>query len=257
MAKRIITLTTDFGTASPYVAAMKGVILSRCPDVQLVDLSHAIPAQDVQHGAYFLRDALPWFPPDTIHLAVIDPGVGTGRKALCFQFEQYMLLCPDNGLVTHLPKPIQVRELNQREYWLQEVSSTFHGRDIFAPCAAALAQGVPLASLGSEVNAWKTLPVKAVKKNTHIILGEIVFIDHFGNLITNIAATDLPSRTIEVITGSRVISGMKKTYGEAMPGDLIALASSAGYLEIAVVNGNAAELLNAGIGTPVEIKAIQ
>jgi S-adenosylmethionine hydrolase len=257
MANRIITLTTDFGTASPYVAAMKGVILSRCPDVQLVDLSHTIPAQDVQHGAYFLRDALPWYPPDTIHVAVIDPGVGTKRKALCFQFEQYVLLCPDNGLATHLPVPLKVRELNRREYWLQEISSTFHGRDIFAPCAAALAQGVPLASVGTEVTSWQKLAVRPVKKNTQVILGEIVFIDHFGNLITNIVITDLPSRNIQVRVGSQVITGLKKTYGESSPGETIALCSSAGYLEIAVVNGHAAAQLKAVIGTPVEIQTIQ
>ncbi|MBL8824321.1 MAG: SAM-dependent chlorinase/fluorinase [Planctomycetia bacterium] len=255
MANRIITLTTDFGTASPYVAAMKGVILSRCSDVQMVDLSHDIPSQNVQHGAYFLRDALPWFPPETIHIVVIDPGVGTSRKALCFQINQHYLLCPDNGLATLLPQPKEVRELSNREHWLPQVSSTFHGRDIFAPCAAALASGLPVQSLGPVITNWQTLPIRQVRKTGSGLEGEIVFIDAFGNLISNIAISDLPSSPMEVRLGSYSISSLKKTYGEAAPGEAIALVSSSGFLEIAVVNGNAAEFLQAGLGTPLEIQS--
>jgi S-adenosylmethionine hydrolase len=256
MAVPIITLTTDFGGASPYVAAMKGVLLARCPEATLVDLSHAIPAQDVVHAAYFLRDALPWFPPGSIHVVVVDPGVGTSRAALHIILDGKHMLCPDNGLWTLIPHvaPPVVRYITAAEYWLNPVSATFHGRDIFAPCAAALANALPADALGPVVADWCTLPVPPCQVQADAIVGEVVFVDDFGNLITNIPAQVVPAEAKSLRLGKAMMSRFVKTYGDAEAGELVVLTSSSGYLEIAEVNGNAARRLDLGRGAAVRIE---
>lgn len=252
LQSRLVTLTTDFGTASPYVGVMKGVILSLCSEVNLVDLSHEIPAQDVMHAAYFLREVIPWCPAGTIHVAVVDPGVGTERLPICVQFNGQFILCPDNGLWTLIEAKTQpvVHVLSSRAYQLDSVSHTFHGRDIFAPGAAAMANGVAPEEFGRRLDSWQRLTVPAVRQEQGGIFGEVVFVDHFGNLITNIVIDSEEVKSIRI--GAAMITRIVKTYGMAAPGELIALISSSGYLEIAEVNGNAAKRLNAGRGERVE-----
>jgi S-adenosylmethionine hydrolase len=254
-ARPLITLTTDFGTALPYVAVMKGVILTRCPEANLVDLTHEIPAQNVSHAAYYLRDAVPWFPPGTIHVVVVDPGVGTSRLPLCVTINGQHLLCPDNGLWTLLEpttKPV-VHQLSNRAYQLSEISNTFHGRDVFAPSAAALANGVLPDELGIRLDHWQRLGSPTYRKEQDVLYGEVVFIDHFGNLITNIPAKALPTIPLSIQIGDHLITNFVNTYGQARTSELIALISSAGNLEIAEVNGHAARRLNASTGQRLQV----
>jgi len=256
----IITLTTDFGHDSPYVASMKGVILGINPDARLVDLGHQVPPQDLRHAAYFLATALPCFPPGVIHVVVVDPGVGTDRHLLHVEWNGQQILVPDNGCWTGLApgnEPAAVRRLTEPRYWRQPVSSTFHGRDILAPVAAHLSLGVAPDLLGPRTTVWVRLESAApqLDERAREWTGEVVFADHFGNLITNIphallaAPGEQPS--IRVRVGDRPVTSVVRTYGEAAPGTLIALFSSTGMLEIAVVQGSAAQRLQASAGTPV------
>jgi S-adenosylmethionine hydrolase len=251
----LITLTTDFGTASPYVAAMKGVILSLNPAARLVDLSHDIPPQDVRHAAFFLAGAVRYFPAGTIHVVVVDPGVGTERAVLYVELGKQRLLVPDNGCwkVIHLRLGSIIRVTN-RNYWRNEVSNTFHGRDIFAPVAAHLSLGVDPVALGEEATEWANLDgirMTLIEDGVH---GEVVFVDTFGNLITNIVTGPCVSRSIKVTIGDIAVTQGGKTYGDAAPGTLIALRSSFGLLEIAEVQGSAAKRLSAKVGTPVVVR---
>jgi hypothetical protein len=254
----IVTLTTDFGTASPYVAAMKGVLLGVNPGMQLVDLSHHIPPQDVRHTAFFLAAALPYFPPTALHIVVVDPGVGTKRAILYVEVGGCRLLVPDNGCWTALSdagSPPLVIRLDEARFWRAEVSNTFHGRDIFAPVAGHLSLGVDPQLLGPVITDWTHLPQSTPLRADKSITGEIIFVDHFGNLISNIPATmtaDLPPDR-RVSLASIGVQRWVRTYGETEAGALIALFSSAGTLEIAEVQGNAARRLGVGVGTEVVV----
>lgn len=251
----LITLTTDFGTSSPYVAAMKGVILSCCPAARLLDLSHDIPPQNLLHAAIFLCDALPWFPPQTIHIAVIDPGVGTARLPICVALNGYYLLCPDNGLWSLIKTETlpHVYHLADKQYQLPAVSNVFHGRDIFAPAAAALGSGITPEQLGPRLNDWKKLSLPVPRLQGSDILGEVIFIDHFGNVMTNIPAGMLPARINEISIGRHHINKHVPSYGHAQPNEVVGLFSSSGHLEIAQVNGNAANKLGIAIGESVKV----
>jgi S-adenosylmethionine hydrolase len=255
MSEPIITLTTDFGTTSPYVAAMKGVILSLNPAARLVDLSHAIPPQDVRHAAFFLAGAVPYFPPRTVHVVVVDPGVGTERAALCVELGTQRVVAPDNGCwtlaarATHALHPTPVIRLTQPRYWRPHVSSTFHGRDVFAPVAGHLSLGVPPSDLGEPVADWVSLDELQPSVVGDEVRGEVVFVDGFGNLITN-----LPPDAGAVRIGDVEVSRRVRTYGEAPPGTLVALTSSFGLLEVAEVQGNAAGRLRVGAGTPAVLR---
>jgi S-adenosylmethionine hydrolase len=255
MSEPIITLTTDFGTTSPYVAAMKGVILSLNPTARLVDLSHAIPPQDVRHAAFFLAGALPYFPPRTIHVVVVDPGVGTERAALCVELGTQRVVAPDNGCwtlaakATHALHPTPVIRLTQPRYWRPHVSSTFHGRDVFAPVGAHLSLGVQPTELGEPMTDWVSLDELQPSVVGDEVRGEVVFVDGFGNLITN-----LPPDAGTVRIGDVEVSRRVRTYGEAPPGTLVALTSSFGLLEVAEVQGSAAGRLGVGAGTPAVLR---
>jgi S-adenosylmethionine hydrolase len=252
----LITLTTDFGEDSHYVAAMKGVVLGINRQVRLVDLSHQIPPQDVRHAAFFLAGAVPYFPPEVIHVVVVDPGVGTERALLFVEVDGHRLLVPDNGCWTELPGTPAVRRLEEPRYWHHPVSATFHGRDILAPVAAHLSLGLDPARLGPAFTGWVRLTCRAADLGKDALRGEVVFVDHYGNLITNIpgdvfhALAGLPVRV--TIEGRRV-SRPVRAYGEAAPGSLVALVGSGGRLEIAVVNGSAAHHLQLGLGSQVEV----
>ncbi|MGE3803640.1 MAG: S-adenosyl-l-methionine hydroxide adenosyltransferase family protein [Gemmataceae bacterium] len=265
----LITLTTDFGTASPYVAAMKGVVFGINPAARVVDLSHSIPPQDVRHAAHFLAGCVTYFPTGTIHVIVVDPGVGTARAALHIELNGQHLVAPDNGCWTLLPgsDSATVRRLEERRYFHEPVSTTFHGRDIFAPVAAHLSLGVTPDQLGPRVVRWQRLHRPAPVQVPGGWDGEIAFIDHFGNLITNLPGETLAGarsgdsrspraghRQLQVCIGNHVVATQVRTYGEAPRGTPVVLVSSDDRVEIAVVEGNAARTLQATVGMPVQLR---
>jgi S-adenosylmethionine hydrolase len=270
MRDLIISLTTDFGSGSPYVAAMKGVILGINPWARIVDLSHQIPPQDLHHTAYFLRTVLPYFPPGPIHVIVVDPGVGTERAILHVEASGHRLLVPDNGCWTVLDTAaITVRRLAEPRFWRSTVSSTFHGRDIFAPTAAHLSLGTDPALLGPVMKEWVKLepPRPSFDPANGTVVGQVQFVDPFGNLITNITSETMLSLTptapehqqdrrtpeCRVRIGMTEVSYFVRSYGAAEPGSLVYLFSSDGFLEVAVVQGNAARQLGVTVGTPVSV----
>jgi S-adenosylmethionine hydrolase len=256
----VITLTTDFGRASPYVAVMKGVILSINPAAQIVDLTHDIRPQDVRHASYFLGTAVPHFPPLTIHVCVVDPGVGSDRAAICARADPHYLVGPDNGVFTAVFQkhaPNWVRRLTEPRFWRQNPpSDTFHGRDIFAPVAAHLSRGADSARLGPEMMDPVLLPTRSAVTFGNRWQGEVQFVDDFGNLITNIPASKLKSLPVKVMVGGSPLGVVRwvRTYCDAAPGELVCLFSSDGFFEVARVNGSAAGALNVAAGTPVELE---
>lgn len=256
MPDPLITLTTDFGEDSPYVAAMKGVILSVNPGARLLDLSHQVPPQDVRHAAHFMAGAVPYFPAEVLHVVVVDPGVGTERAILYVEVGPHRLLVPDNGCWTLLPgEPMQVIRLAEPRYWRPQVSNTFHGRDIFAPAAGHLSLGLDPAQLGPAATSWVRLPVAQPTRTADGIVGEVVFVDHFGNLITNIPAELLDRPAAELRVGPVLCQGFTRvpTYSAAEPGRVVLLTSSSGFLEVAVVQGSAAQRLGVAAGAVVRV----
>jgi S-adenosylmethionine hydrolase len=257
MPDPVITLTTDFGDDSPYVAAMKGVLLGVNPAARLVDLSHQIPPQDVRHAAFFLAAALPYFSPGTLHVIVVDPGVGTERAVLYVECSGQRLLVPDNGCWTRLPgaDSAAVRHVTNPRYFRPEMSHTFHGRDIFAPVAGHVSRGVRPEELGPAVTDWVHLTWPEPRMHRKSVVGEIVFVDHFGNLITNIPATMLPGAPTSLNVGQRAVPRFRwvRTYGEAEAKKLVVLVSSVGLIEIAEAQGSAARRLGAGVGMSVKL----
>jgi S-adenosyl-L-methionine hydrolase (adenosine-forming) len=257
----IITITTDFGSGSSYVAAMKGVILAINPAIRLVDISHEIGPQDVRHGAIVLAEATPWFPAETIHIAVVDPGVGTSRRLVYARVGDQQYLAPDNGLLSLLIKrnrPSRIIELANSEHWLPAVSNTFHGRDILAPVAAQLSLGLEPERLGPQIADLQMLDWPQARRAGSRIEGVVEWIDRFGNLITNISADLLSaakqSTTCKVTCGAAVVAGISTTYGECERGSTIALVGSSGRIEIAVVDGSALHSLNAKVGSSVVVE---
>ena len=260
MSRSILTLTTDFGTGSPYVAQIKGVILSIQPHAVLIDITHAIAPQDIRQGALVLQDATPRFPEGSIHIAVVDPGVGTDRRILAAEIGGRYYLAPDNGLLGGLVRnapAARVVALTSRDYWFPAVSPTFHGRDIIAPVAAHLSLGTALEDLGQPCGQLQQLEWPALTVEGHRIQGEIIAIDSFGNLVTNIPqdllAAACVAGVVTVQCGGRTISGLAATYGQHPPGTLVALVGSSNRLEIAVVNGSAAVELRAELGDAVTV----
>ena len=263
---RIITLLTDFGIASTYPAQMKGVILGRCPGAVLVDLSHDVPRHDVRTAAFMLASAAKAFPQGTIHAAVVDPQVGSARRALAAEVAGQTYLAPDNGLLTVVlgggpgrqdrPLPGRVVSIENRSLFRTDVSSTFHGRDIFAPVAAALARGTPLEDLGPPVASVQWLDVPAARRDGGSIRGEVLYVDPFGNLVTNITGDQVagaePSR-VAVHVGGAVIRGLSRAYSDVAAGMLLIYIGSAGLLEVAVNRQSASARLGADLGTPVRV----
>lgn len=257
----IITLTTDFGLADPFVGIMKGVLLARCPRAILVDLTHGIAPGDVLGAALAVHAALPHFPPGTLHLAVVDPGVGTDRRVLCARDGDTLLLAPDNGLIPAALDPFGGGQRDRRAFFevrtaslaLPAASATFHGRDVFAPVAAALAGGEEPSALGPAVDDPAVLAFARPVSRDSAVLGEVIHVDRFGNLLTNIGGDALPASWGVVVAGRDVPSA--RTYGEALPGSLLALTGSLGLVEIAVRDGSAAAALGASRGTAVRLEA--
>jgi S-adenosyl-L-methionine hydrolase (adenosine-forming) len=287
----IITLTTDFGLQDGYVAAMRGVILSLAPATTIVDVSQLVRPGNVRQAAYLLGSVFPYFPPDTIHVAVVDPGVGSQRRALALRTPLGTFVGPDNGLLPAAldegrrveggrrkaeggPENTQYATRNKHHasritqhaihltnpaYWLPIVSSTFHGRDIFAPVAAHLALGVPLEALGEPIDDPMLLPSLGPRLNHNgQVVGEILHIDHFGNLISSIVPSDLlaplvPGETTVEVGGQR--APLLRTFSDVASGTMLAYIGSSGHLEIAIRDGNAATVINIDIGAPVTVSS--
>jgi len=256
----ILTLTTDFGTDGPYVAAVKGVILGLAPGTQLIDVTHTVSPQNIMEGAFVLAGIVDAFPKGTVHLVVIDPGVGTDRRLIAVALADQWFVLPDNGLISALVRthtPTGIWEIVNPNINRAQVSSTFHGRDILAPAAARLLLGRDPAELGPVRTKVVTIKSFEATRDENDFVGEVVFRDSFGNLITNIAAERLgctaqDAWTIQVAGAE--IHGLNQTYGESPPGTLVALPGSLGWIEVAVVNGDAARQLTAGPGTTVWVR---
>lgn len=256
----IITLTTDFGGGSPYVAAMKGVILSLNPAATLVDITHQAPPQDIRYAAVVLEDVSDRFPAGTVHVAVVDPGVGTDRALVFAQIGRQCYLAPDNGLLSRLARrtpPAKLVRLTEAEYWLHPVSATFHGRDILAPVAARLSLGLDPDHLGVPLERLVMLDWPEVHRGPDRIEGEVLLVDSFGNLITDIVADMLPEPAkwpqLRIFCRGHLVSGLSRTYGNSPPGSLVALVGSSGRLELAIVGGSAATALQAERGERVRV----
>jgi hypothetical protein len=260
-SRAIITLLSDFGTKDEYVGCLKGVILGINPQATLVDLSHEVPPQDIRAGAFILAGAAPYFPPGTVHLAVVDPGVGAGRRALAARARGQYWVGPDNGLF-HLAfsgqTDVEMVSLETPAYFLPQVSATFHGRDLFAPVAAHLSLGAALERLGPPLTDPVRLPWPEPVFAADVVRGEIIQVDSFGNLVSNIAADALFSwlngKSFRLRVGAITLIGLRHTYAEAVPGELLVLVGSRGYLEIACARGNAAARLPGQVGLPLEIR---
>jgi len=256
----IITLTTDFGVGDFYVGAMKGAILRIAPDVHLVDISHQIPPQDVLTAAFVLRHAAREFPPGTVHLAVVDPGVGTQRRPLALQSDGQLWVGPDNGLFSFvLDRPkTQAHQITRTELCSPRPSHTFHGRDIFAPIAAHLCSGLALAEVGPSIADPVHLDHTTPQKSAARIEGLIVHIDHYGNLVTNISIADLTpwGSAVRVRLGPQVLQGLSQTYADVDQGEPLALIGSTGLLEISINGGNAARQLDLNRHDSVVIERI-
>ena len=255
----LITLTTDFGLRDPYVGIMKGIIAGINPDVDVVDLTHGIAEQDVMAGALTLRHSIRYFPRGTIHVAVVDPGVGSERRPLLIECDRNFFIGPDNGLLSLAvgrETPQHVVQVSNVAYHLQPTSTTFHGRDIFAPVSAHLSLGVPLDAFGEQVEDFARLAFPKIIRQGNEISGEIIYTDNFGNLFTNIEQHDLterPKTRFEIVLGKIRISGVAPNYAAARAGDLVAVINSWGLLEIAVNRGSAQQRSGAKIGDTVKL----
>jgi S-adenosylmethionine hydrolase len=262
MKPAIVTLTTDFGTGGPYAAALKGVLLGLAPGVTIVDVCHDISPQNILEGGFVLAGIADVFPPGTVHLAVVDPGVGTDRRLIAVEVARQWFVLPDNGLVTGVARGravTAIREITNPSLRRSVVSATFHGRDILAPAAAHLLRGGDPAELGPARERFIELRNFEPNPDDHGFVGEVIYRDAFGNLITNISADRLADTTLdgwEVEIAGEVIRGISRTYGESGTGSLLALIGSSGWLEVAVANGDAARQLTAGAGTTVWCRRI-
>jgi S-adenosylmethionine hydrolase len=259
----MITLTTDFGLTEHYVGAMKGVIQSIHPSVTMVDITNAVQSYDILDGALAISQAYHYFPKDTVHLVVVDPGVGGPRRPIVVSTGMYQFVAPDNGvlsLVYEREERVSVRHITSEHYFHQPVSNTFHGRDIFAPVAAYLSKGVDFAKFGEEItdyvrflgpkpkpagpNAWKAVVLKA---------------DKFGNLVTNITPNDIPelfngsAQSFKITVGKAEITQLCDSYSQRPPGEIFALLGSSGYLEISANKGSASRLTGADKGSEVSV----
>ncbi len=261
---KFITLLTDFGLQDGFVGVMRGVILSIAPDAQIADISHRISPQNVQEGSLALARTVKYYPKGCVHVVVVDPGVGTARRPIAAQMGDQYFVAPDNGVLSHVydeaesnGMPIEMVHLNNPKYWLPKISNVFHGRDIFAPVGAHLANGIAISTLGSPIEDIIRINLTKVEIFHNGLKGQIVLIDNFGNLITNIESKNLDGfeKILIVLCGTE-INGMAETFGERENGELIALIGDAQDLWISVVNGSACDRLGAKVGDTVEILAI-
>ena len=274
MTAPLLVFTTDFGLSDSYAGVMKGVALGINPGLRFVDLTHQVTPQDIRQGAFVLGVSYRYFPSDAIHVAVVDPGVGTGRRPILLKTPHGSFVAPDNGLLSRvlsgyladpptstndksvaLPGTVRAYHLTNPDYWVHPVSSTFHGRDIFTPVAAHLSRGVPAESMGERTHELEWLPLPQPRITQEGVSGEIMYCDTYGNLISNIPATLLEGRRVaEVRIRGRSIRRLNRTFHDGNArGTLVALFGSHGYLEVAVANGNAAAVLDSKAGEPLTV----
>ncbi|MBW1715914.1 MAG: SAM-dependent chlorinase/fluorinase [Deltaproteobacteria bacterium] len=263
MVSGIITITTDFGERDPYVAMMKGVILTINPDARIVDTIHQVPPGSILEGASIIKQTYQYFPSGTVHLAVIDPGVGGKRRPIAVLADNHLFVGPDNGLfwpVIETQENSEVIHLCDKMYWMREISPTFHGRDIFAPVASHLSKGIDPFLMGEKVDNPITLANPLPRENSSDLVGKIIRVDHFGNLITNITREHLnlfpESKGLEIRVGTLTLKKISTTYGDVSEGEPLALIGSSNLLEIAINRGNVAHDLGQEfkVGTKVTIE---
>jgi S-adenosylmethionine hydrolase len=259
----MITLLTDFGTDDGYVAQMKGVMLGIAPEVTIVDVTHAVPPQDVRRAALILDEVVEAFPPGTVHVVVVDPGVGSARALVGAEAADQRFLAPDNGVLScvfarHPPR--RIHRLTAERFRRTPVSSTFHGRDLFAPAAASLSRGTDLSEFGPSLAATDlvNLAIPRPRRAGRTWIGEVIAVDRFGNLITNLTAAELAEGAAQpvaarVTIGTATIEGVSRFYAERGPGELLGLIGSSGRLEVAVNGGSAAQRLGLGVGAAVQV----
>jgi len=275
VAGRIVTLTTDFGTSDPFVGTMKGIILGIHPGASIVDLTHDIPPQDIRAGAFIFDTAHHYFPEGTVHVIVVDPTVGTNRRPILVQGPTASFVCPDNGLLSHvyrraggpvaegepfatslvgLPRGWRAYHLTNHQYWHMPLSDTFHGRDIFAPVAAYLARGEDPGAMGAMIDEVTVFAAPEPIEVDGKLVGTVMAVDRFGNLVTNIPANALvrPNQDINIQVAGMRIDGLARSYAGS-PTALLALIGSHGYLEIAAANRNASQILGVGTGAKVAV----
>ncbi len=259
----IVTLTTDFGVTDHFVGTMKGVILDIAPETQIVDISHAVQAFDVLDGALTVAQAYSYFPAGTVHLVIVDPGVGTARRPILVSTERHHFVAPDNGvlsLVYAREERMHVRHVTAEHYSLQPVSKTFHGRDIFAPIAAYLAKGVDSEKFGEEITDFVRFNAPKPKTVDKGMKGIVLKVDRFGNLITNFTPQDVPMLMqldplpFKIVVGKKEVTNIRTLYAEGEPGEVFGILGSMGYLEIAANRASAAQLTGVGKGAEVNIQ---
>ena len=261
--QKIITLITDFGDKSGYVGVMKGVILSTNPDCRIVDITHQISPQDREEAAFVLKNAYAFFPPETIHLVVVDPGVGSERKPILIESGTHRFVGPDNGVLSFaflMEGFKKVWEITNTRYFLPRVSSTFHGRDIFAPVAAHLSLGISAHDLGEELKHCVRLEALEPEIRKGVIKARVVYTDHFGNVISNISYTlfnaMVADKPFRITIGETVIETISPSYASAREGEIIALFGSSQQLEIAVRNGNCQKTLQVEKGAEISVSLL-
>ncbi len=260
---RIVTFTTDFGLNDPFVGIMHGVVLNLHRETTIVDICHAVASYDVFDGAWTIAQSYRFFPPRTVHVVVVDPGVGSTRRPLIVETDDYIFVAPDNGVLSLIEareSKLTVRQITAERYFLQPVSQTFHGRDIFAPVAAWLSKGVAPSEFGPEISDYVRLPLPQVERIAENSLrGVVLKVDKFGNLITNISRQDAPAlfggvnATVSILVSGQTITRVSRSYAEGREDEFFAIVGSSGYLEIAARQASAAEKLAAGVGTPVGV----
>ena len=262
MRRPVITLTTDFGISDHYAGAMKGVILGICPEAQIVDISHEVGQYGIIEGAFLVAQAYRYFPRGTVHVVVIDPGVGTSRRPILVEAAGQRFVAPDNGVLSmiYAREKHKVRWITSEKYFLKPVSQTFHGRDIFAPVGAHLARGIAPAKMGKAIGDYMRLhferPVRTARRGW---TGAVVKIDRFGNLVTNFPAgefPDLEKRPFEISVGLETVGRLARNYAECGPGELFVIVGSSGYLEVSSSQASAAKMLGCGVGAPVELRIL-
>jgi len=259
MPKPILTLTTDFGLSDHYVGAMKGVILGICPQAQIVDITHDVSPFQISEGAYAIAQAYSCFPKKTVHVVVVDPGVGSARRPILMEAAGHLFVAPDNGVLASIygSEKAKVRLISNQKYFRHPVSRTFHGRDIFSPVAAHVASGVPPARFGKLIEDYlRPIFQKPQRTGKRTWTGTILKIDRFGNIITNFHTTDFPDleqRNFALRLGPREIGTLVHNYAEASPGELFLIVGSSGYLEVSVNQGSAAKQIGCETGAPAEL----
>jgi hypothetical protein len=263
-APRLITLLTDFGQQDHYVAAVKGVMLSINANLHFIDITHQIPAQDVPSAAFSLGQAYGYFPGETIHLAVVDPGVGSARKALVGRAGDHFFVAPDNGILSYVlarEEEARIHEVTAEHYFRKPLSRTFHARDVFGPVAAWLSRDISLDQFGPLCERPVRLPIpRLAKVREGLIQAAVLAVDRFGNLTTNLTPADVPcysaadARPCKLLAAQREITSFRGTFSEGNPGEVFVVPGSTGYLEIVVRNGSAAATLNLGPGAMIGVK---